>query len=355
MLQRLRNQSQHYAWGKPAATSLVCAFLDSVDQTLPYAELWVGTSPLLESFLGDRRLSEVTGPLPYILKVLSISKPLSIQVHPNLPQAQFLHSAKPHIYPDANHKPEVCVAVTDAELLYGLKTETDIQITLAAVPELAQLLAAEPTIRGKVERLFTDEAETKRLVDQYVERTKASLDPFAQFAQRLNHYFPGDTGIFFALLMNHIVLKPGEGVFVDAGIPHSYLSGDCVEAQACSDNVARCGLTPKPKDIPALLNIIRCEQTGLPEVLRPDGADLAYLYAAPCEEFALYRVQTGGKVPSLGPTCLLVTEGEGCLRVGGGGEQEIHRGDSFLLTTEAQVTGSAVVFACAPGLARQSF
>jgi mannose-6-phosphate isomerase len=325
-----------------------------VDLSLPYAELWVGTNPPLESYLGQQHLSEVTGSLPYLLKILSIAKPLSIQVHPNLSQAQLLHASKPHIYPDANHKPELCVALTDVELLYGLKTEADMRTVLDAVPELALLLAEETTIKGRILRLFRDEIETKRLVNQYVERTIASSDPYAQLAQLLNRDFPDDTGIFFALLMNHIVLKPGEGIFVDAGIPHAYLSGDCVEAQACSDNVARCGLTPKPKDIDTMLSVIRYELVGIPEVLRPDPSISSYLYAIPCEEFVLYRVQSGGKVPRSGPTCLLVTEGQGCL-ITANEQQEVRKGDSFLLTTEAEVSGNIVVFACAAGLTRQSF
>ena len=36
-------------------------------------------------------------------------------------------------------------------------------------------------------------------------------------------------------------------------MPHAYISGDCMECMACSDNVIRAGLTPKFKDIDALL------------------------------------------------------------------------------------------------------
>ena len=34
--------------------------------------------------------------------------------------------------------------------------------------------------------------------------------------------------------------------------PHAYLSGDCVECMANSDNVVRAGLTPKFKDVKTL-------------------------------------------------------------------------------------------------------
>jgi hypothetical protein len=38
--------------------------------------------------------------------------------------------------------------------------------------------------------------------------------------------------------------------------PHAYLSGDCVEAMALSDNVVRAGLTPKPRDVATLCRML---------------------------------------------------------------------------------------------------
>lgn len=47
--------------------------------------------------------------LPYLFKVLSINKALSIQVHPDKKHAEELHRTKPDIYQDANHKPEIAI------------------------------------------------------------------------------------------------------------------------------------------------------------------------------------------------------------------------------------------------------
>ena len=47
--------------------------------------------------------------LPYLYKVLSINKALSIQVHPNKKYAEQLHKARPEIYQDDNHKPEIAI------------------------------------------------------------------------------------------------------------------------------------------------------------------------------------------------------------------------------------------------------
>ena len=71
--------------------------------------------------------------------------------------------------------------------------------------------------------------------------------------------FPGDVGCFCVFFMNHIILQPGEAIFLGPNNPHAYLKGgmckkhflkkkshacpiflcsiDCVEVMANSDNV----------------------------------------------------------------------------------------------------------------------
>ena len=48
-------------------------------------------------------------------------------------------------------------------------------------------------------------------------------------------------------------------MFLKANLPHAYLSGDCVECMACSDNVVRAGLTPKFMDVPTLCQMLNYE------------------------------------------------------------------------------------------------
>lgn len=51
--------------------------------------------------------------------MLSVAKPLSIQAHPDKVLAEELHKLHPDIYKDGNHKPEMAVALTEFEALYG--------------------------------------------------------------------------------------------------------------------------------------------------------------------------------------------------------------------------------------------
>ena len=58
-----------------------------------------------------------------------------------------------------------------------------------------------------------------------------------------------------SLLLNYLALRPGEAIYLGAGNVHAYLRGFGVEIMANSDNVLRCGLTPKHIDVDELLSI----------------------------------------------------------------------------------------------------
>jgi mannose-6-phosphate isomerase class I len=79
---------------------------------VPLGPLPAALSPTL---LGAAVHAAFQGDLPFLLKVLSIRTALSIQVHPDRDQAQVLHAAWPDVYKDANHKPELAVALTPFE------------------------------------------------------------------------------------------------------------------------------------------------------------------------------------------------------------------------------------------------
>ena len=73
---------------------------------------------------------------------------------------------------------------------------------------------------------------------------------------RLHSQYPGDRGVFCPLIMNYLQLRSGESFFIGANEPHAYISGDCIECMALSDNVVRAGLTPKFKDVKTLCGML---------------------------------------------------------------------------------------------------
>lgn len=77
-----------------------------------------------------------------------------------------------------------------------------------------------------------------------------------QLVLRLEKQYPGDIGVLSAFFFNYVKLKPGEALYLGANEPHAYISGECVECMASSDNVIRAGLTPKDRDIQVLCSML---------------------------------------------------------------------------------------------------
>uniref|UniRef100_A0A0D6R288 mannose-6-phosphate isomerase n=1 Tax=Araucaria cunninghamii TaxID=56994 RepID=A0A0D6R288_ARACU len=136
---------QNYEWGKHGSAGEVGRLYSLVskspaEEDKPYAELWMGTHdsghslvvlegedrmPLrswLEEHpeaLGDKVVERWGIDLPFLFKVLSVAKALSIQAHPDKDLARLLHTAHPKVYKDSNHKPEMALALTEFEALCG--------------------------------------------------------------------------------------------------------------------------------------------------------------------------------------------------------------------------------------------
>jgi mannose-6-phosphate isomerase len=115
---------------------------------------------------------------------------------------------------------------------------------------------------------------------------------------------------------------------------------------ANSDNVLRCGLTPKHVDVPELLRIVRFE-AGEPGILRPEAApDGEEVYETPIDEFRLsrYVLPQGVAVHDLTratPQILLCTAG--AVRAG---EHRLTQGQSVFVPAgeTAEVSGAGTVF-----------
>ena len=86
--------------------------------------------------------------------------------------------------------------------------------------------------------------------------TSMGFTPLEGLVMRLYDQYPGDVGVFSPLLMNYLCLQPGQSFFIGANELHAYVSGECVECMALSDNVVRAGLTPKFKDVETLVNMV---------------------------------------------------------------------------------------------------
>ena len=332
----LKCQVQNYAWGKIGTKSLAAEFAANgrpddfcVDGTAPYAELWMGTHPngpsivkdghgssLAEyieknpSVLGESSRKLFGDNLPFLFKVLSVNKALSIQAHPDKKHAEELHKLKPDIYKDPNHKPEMAIALTDFQGLCGFRPLTQIQNNIKEVAQLRQVIgqdcanallkATADNYQLPLESAFASlmTCSKEKLMEaleslkQEIEKKKVLTSTESLF-KRLAHDFPGDVGCFVIYFLNLLALKPGEAMFLGPNLPHAYLSGDCIECMACSDNVVRAGLTPKLIDVPTLCRMLiyQCPENPDTFKFKPRQENTnALLYDPPVPDFSVAKL-----------------------------------------------------------------
>ncbi|MFF9344720.1 MULTISPECIES: mannose-6-phosphate isomerase, class I [unclassified Streptomyces] len=346
----LHNTVRPYDWGSPA---LLPELMGVPPTGAPQAELWMGAHPAAPSRLSrggvptslDRVVSEDPegelgagtlrrfGPrLPFLLKLLAADAPLSVQVHPDLAQAQAGFAREnalgvpldaPHRnYRDDQHKPEMIVALTPFRGLCGFRSPADTADLLASleVPALrpyAETLRAVPGPRALAEvfRAFLRppdglvDAVARALAVAAAGADEARTAAYADIARSC----PGDAGLLSALMLRYVELGPGEALFLGAGVPHAYLSGLGVEIMASSDNVLRCGLTSKHVDAEELTRVVRFDAPPA-RVLTPREEGGEEVYPAPVDDFRLsrYRLRAGGprrRVTSDAPQIVLCTAG----------------------------------------------
>ena len=281
-MQRVEGVVQHYAWGDP---TYLPTLLGAEPDGQPWAELWLGTHPNGATVLADGTpLAAVAGELPYLLKVLAAAEPLSLQTHPTAAQAADGYARG--VFPDPHAKPELLYALTEFEALCGIRP---IGPTLGLLGELGDGL---DELAGVLAQAGTGAALTglyRGLIDPQpvIDACAGSARPEARWVQWLDGRYPGEPSVAATLLMNHVVLAPGEAIRLDAGNLHAYLRGAGVELMGASDNVVRGGLTRKPVDIDLLLSIV--DPTPLADPVLP----AAPRYDLPAAGVALVLVDAG--------------------------------------------------------------
>ena len=265
-MQPITGVVQHYRWGDH---EFIPSLLGARPDGRPWAELWLGTHPNGPATLADGRpLAELTGALPYLLKVLAAVEPLSLQAHPSRAQARAGYAAGR--YPDPEPKPELLCALTPFEAFCGVRPVGD---TLTLLAELgADDLASTLAEHGPGEALAA--LYRGRLhVDPIVAAASRSDRPEAVWVRRLAESYPGDPSVAATLLLNLVQLRPGEAIQLGPGNLHAYLGGAGIELMGASDNVVRGGLTVKPVDVDDLLAVV--DPTPLADPVVPPANELS--------------------------------------------------------------------------------
>lgn len=372
-----------YAWGSPSA---LAELLGHAPSGQPEAELWIGAHPSAparlagaESTLADLLAQDLPGllgqdlvtrfgRLPFLLKILAIEQPLSLQAHPDREQARqgfareealgLSRSDPTRSYKDDNHKPELILALTPVEALCGFRSKDEVIGLLsvfgltAAESPLAVAAAAfatsgpddgyEALFRSFFQLSPADLGASVALALTQARGLSSHSDPgadlawVARYLLSLGHAYGSDPGLLAMLLLRPLRLEPGQAVFLPARRLHAYLSGVGVEVMAESDNVLRGGLTPKHVDIHELCRVLDFVPSA-PDRITPSasefGASRALVYRTPVPEFELWSIDadpSGDPVELPTPSLLVVLEGEVEITQGAHRERVRRGGQAFV-------------------------
>jgi mannose-6-phosphate isomerase len=293
MPRRIIGVEKNYDWGD--STSIASA-LGLPASSTPIAEYWWGTHPQGPSHVDEPNgtlLSVLSGEMSVMVKLLACDKPLSLQTHPTLEQADhgFIaeetagidRDASHRLYRDASDKPEMLIALSRFEALCGF-ADTD-----SSLEHLRNI--------G-----WHDEADVleQNGIDGYLpwafeQDSMPAMSNTPAWLQRIAELHPHDRGLRVAPLLNYVVLQPGEAMCLPAGNLHAYLHGFGLEVMKSSDNVVRAGFTSKHVDVPELLRIVDTTPLENP-VVSPSRVDNHDEYPSPSPAFSVACVHSKGHV-----------------------------------------------------------
>jgi mannose-6-phosphate isomerase len=390
----MSNQIRDYDWGSPTALAQLQGRTPTGG---PEAELWMGAHPaapsdlqlddgtllplptLIEraapSVLGSSVVARFGDRLPFLMKILAIAKPLSLQVHPDAARAELIYApdgSSPYV--DAFHKPEMLIALESVEVLYGFRP-ADRAADLISRLESERLVELTRALRAPgddAERLhaalatlvawpMSDRAALVAEVAAGSGRLRAAgpsdhLEAF-DWVDRLVGLHPADPLVVAPLLFDLVRLAPGQSIFVPAGVPHSYLSGLGVEVLASSDNVLRAGLTSKTIAVEELLRVIDCRPVVSGGLSMMSLSQNEVAWRPPVAEFQMTRLLLRGdeieaSEAVAGPQIVVCTRGSVTVRANNR-TLSLTPGQSVFVTAEAGTLtfgGTGEVFRAGPGL-----
>lgn len=262
---------------------------------------------------------------------------------------------------DANHKPEIAVALGQFEVFVGWKPLPEIQSLFTGIPSLSK--------RFKTDQTHFNHETLKKLVGQILSMSDEDVisvyndlretptrafgdhDYIPELLPRLaEQYDKSDPGNLVALLtMNYLVLQKGDAIYVPADGIHAYLSGDIVECMARSDNVLNTGFCPRgDRDSVDLFTaaLTFSPKSANDAILKPKSSDKGVrghtkVLAPPMSEFDMLVTELKSKesetIKALqGPSIMVVTGGNGTMKADGK-EIELKEGYVFFIGYNTEI------------------
>ena len=223
-VQLVRGVVQHYAWGDPDVHPRPARRRARRASRGP--SCGSGTHPNGPATLDGRPAARRPSPgqLPYLLKVLAAGQPLSLQAHPNAEQAR--GRLRPRRLPRRPTRSPSCSARSRAfEALCGIRPRRGHRwrcSTSSGADELGGVVATDGPGAAARRAVLGDASTRSRVVDACATSRPRSRRTGCAGSTPM---YPGDPSVAATLLLNLVVLEPGQALRLDAGNLHAYLHG----------------------------------------------------------------------------------------------------------------------------------
>lgn len=325
---KLHGVIKPYEWGD---SYFISSILNRRKSNQPQGELWMGTHPMGVSslviddtpltdyidshptqILGESHIKRFRHEIPFLLKVLAIQDPLSLQVHPNSEQALAGYeresiergSVDPSLlnYKDNRQKDEVLFALTPVTAMVGFRSLEEIMENLTTIlEEKIEPFLHSFTIKDFFQKLIALDDETKfsmlLSLKEFVEQEE-NVEPSIfltahDIAKKALTLYPDDIMCFSPFFLNIVHLEVGSLIHVKPTTLHAYVYGHGVELMSASDNVIRGGLTNKKVDVKELLSTLSFYEEKVEIARVIELSDSYYTIDVPSKEFTFSYLEKG--------------------------------------------------------------
>lgn len=325
---KLHGVIKGYEWGD---SYFISSLLNRRKSNHPQGELWMGTHPMgvaslviddtplthfIESYpidvLGEPHIKRFGHELPFLLKVLAIKDPLSLQVHPTSEQAVVGYEKESEQrgvldatllnYKDNRQKDEVLFALTPLTAMIGFRSLEEIIENLSSIlgDKVSPFLHCF-TIEDFFRALLLLDEETREsmllTLKEYVNE-KSEVEPSLflsakEIAKNSLILYPDDIMCFAPFFLNVVHLEVGTAIHVKPTTLHAYVYGHGVELMSASDNVLRVGLTHKKIDVKELLSTLSFYEEKVDIASVSKKSDTYYTIDVPSKEFVFSYIEKG--------------------------------------------------------------
>ena len=369
---------QHYHWGD---YTFIPELQGRPKGDQPEAELWMGAHPTSPSkTLGTKQglddiisndpqkalgVSNSRNELSFIMKILAIREPLSIQVHPTAMMAreryviQKKRPNSPQLYSSPRSKSEIVCALTETDIKFGFRELSEIKLILDAIGhhEISWIGAEkkedknDQILQGLItEILALASGQVQSIISSVLSsdmRSTVVTEKELTYFANLTETYPGDPSLLLFLFMNFITLEPGDFLYIPPGVVHAYLHGNVVEVTSNSDNVIRCGLTPKQVNVQEFLRVADFSFEK-PQIQKPTHALHSYESPTP---FNLSRLDLNGEWENSlrGPEILISTQNKFTITNALGESLQVDQGQPVWIPYSDKsytISGDCHVFRC---------